>query len=310
MKVEIIKAYCKKTGKKFCLEINKEGTIKKVTNFIEISEDENKILKSTISLSNLSTASSLLPCRCGKRDVGKCNCPKLQRRCNIKDEYNFQCIYCNELEIEKPKGKDLKIYVTSANYDNIAEVLNSMKVKYESFSGKYDCDILFINCGTPDNIISKDLKDYIYKGGQVYLSDLASRYVKECFPEMVTFSNSTQPCKLQASVEDPDLIQYVGKEITVELDLGYWSLITSTKAKVLLRSKSSLSQLQTAKKPLMISFEYGQGKVFYTSFHNHKQASESEKVLLQVLVLKQMAEKADMSIEDMNKLIGLNLKIK
>ena len=60
----------------------------------------------------------------------------------------------------------------------------------------------------------------------------------------------------------------------------------------------------------MISFNYGKGKVFYTSFHNHRQASQSEKTLLQVLVLKQMAEKAEMSIEDMNRLIGLNLKIK
>ena len=27
MKVELIKAYCKKTGKKFCLEINKKNSI-------------------------------------------------------------------------------------------------------------------------------------------------------------------------------------------------------------------------------------------------------------------------------------------
>lgn len=310
MKVELIKAYCKKTGKKFCLEINKEGSEKKVVNFIELTEEENKFLKSTINISNLTTKNTLLACRCGKRTVGGCSCPKLQKRCKASDKYNFQCVYCNELEIEKPKGKDLRIYVTSPRYDNIAEVLDSMQVKYQPFKGVYDCDILFINCGTSDAIYAQGLKDYVYKGGQVYLSDLASRYVAECFPGMATFNNSTSPCKLKASVEDPDLIQYVGKEITVEFDLVSWSLITSTQADVLLRSKVSINELKASGKPLMISFNYGKGKVFYTSFHNHKQASESEKVLLQVLVLKQMAEKAEMSIEDMNKLIGLNLKIK
>lgn len=310
MKVELIKAYCRKTGKKFCLEINKNGSEKKVVNFIELTEEENKLIKSTISLTNLTTNNTLLPCKCGKRLVGGCNCPKLQKGCKINNKYNFQCIYCNELEIEKPKGKDLKIYVTSPKFDNIGEVLNSMNIKYESFKGKYDCDILFINCGTSDSILGTSLKDYVFKGGQVYLSDLASRYVVECFPDIATFTNSTKKCKLKATVEDPDLIQYVGKEITVELDLPSWSLITNTKANVLLRSKGSISELQAKGKPLMISFNYGKGKVFYTSFHNHRQASESEKVLLQVLVLKQMADKAEMSIEDMNKLIGLNLKIK
>lgn len=310
MKVELIKAYCKKTGKKFCLEINKEGTEKKVVNFIELTEEENKFLKSTISLSKLVTKDTLLPCRCGKRTVGGCNCPKLQRRCKNTDKYNFQCVYCNELEIEKPKAKNLKIYVTSPKFDNIAEVLKSMKVNYEAFNGKFDCDILFINCGTTDVILGSSLKEYVHNGGQVYLSDLASKYVTEAFPNMATFVNNTKACKLTATVEDPDLIQYIGKEITVELDLSAWSLITSTKANVLLRSKGSIKELQAKGKPLMISFNYGKGKVFYTSFHNHRQASQSEKTLLQVLVLKQMAEKAEMSIEDMNRLIGLNLKIK
>ena len=37
--------------------------------------------------------------------------------------------------------------MTSPGFDDIGEVLNTMGVTYEPFSGSYDCDLLFVNCG-------------------------------------------------------------------------------------------------------------------------------------------------------------------
>ena len=57
----------------------------------------------------------------------------------------------------------------------------------------------------------------------------------------------------------------------------------------------------------MISFKYGKGVVFYTSFHNHTQASEKEKMLLQLLLLKQIGMSSNKSIEQIGSLMGLNI---
>ena len=59
--------------------------------------------------------------------------------------------------------------------------------------------------------------------------------------------------------------------------------------------------------PFMVSFDYGKGKVFYTSFHNHTQANEKEKMLLQLLLLKQIGSRSSKSIEEIGSLIGLNI---
>jgi hypothetical protein len=45
-----------------------------------------------------------------------------------------------------------KIYVTSSGYDDIGKVLDSMGVAFEPFPGAYDCDLLFVNCGTGDHL--------------------------------------------------------------------------------------------------------------------------------------------------------------
>ena len=47
-----------------------------------------------------------------------------------------------------------KIYVTSPRWDNIGEVLSLMGVMFEPFRGAYDCDLLFVNCGTKDRLDS------------------------------------------------------------------------------------------------------------------------------------------------------------
>lgn len=42
--------------------------------------------------------------------------------------------------------------------------------------------------------------------------------------------------------------------------------------------------------PLAYSFQYGNGKIFYTAFHNHEQTSEIEEALFRLLLLFPIAE--------------------
>ena len=62
-------------------------------------------------------------------------------------------------------------------------------------------------------------------------------------------------------------------------------------------------------KPLMVEVPYGRGRIYYTSFHNHAQASEREIALLNILVLTQLSEKNQNSIQDMAALINFQKEI-
>lgn len=303
---KIVLAHCKKTGKHFCLEIKNINGREQVVNFLDLKKEEADVLSSDLIDGELSTAGSLIPCRhCGSRKVGGCRCAKMQRTCRVTDKYDFRCVYCEELEIDKPVMEQPKIYVSSPNFDDVAEVLRSMGVAYENFNSRYDCDILFLNCGTSDYVDADELRRFVKNGGCVYASDWAEEFINAAFPGKMNTVRNGEACKMDVEVVEPELQQIVGQTIQVEFDLGAWARINEAPGcKVILRTTGGISLLR---KPIMISFEYGQGTVFYTSFHNHHQASEKEKMLLQLLLLKQMGTTKKMSVEQMGKLVGLNI---
>jgi hypothetical protein len=57
-----------------------------------------------------------------------------------------------------------KIYVTSAGYDDIGKVLKSMGAVFEPFRAGYDCDLLFVNCGTKDRLDPGQLRSFVQSG--------------------------------------------------------------------------------------------------------------------------------------------------
>lgn len=98
---KFLKAYCKKTKQAFGLEIKQFGGVWKVVNFITLSDDEASLMTSEVKQSSFSTNENLRPCsKCGKRVVGGCACAPHSYSCRRDGKYNFQCIYCKELEID------------------------------------------------------------------------------------------------------------------------------------------------------------------------------------------------------------------
>lgn len=184
----------------------------------------------------------------------------------------------------RPKSiQDLRIKVTSPCFDDIGQVLSQLGVNYGPFDGDYNCDILFLNCGTSDILDPASLSAFVDKGGILYASDLTSSTIVNTWPDLMSFVNNTVSCRELAVIVDPDLRQYLGNNIMVEFDLGGWSKITSmSQGKVLMKSAQEGS-------PIMVECSIGKGKLFYTSFHNHAQTEEAEKKLLQLLVIKQVS---------------------
>ena len=132
----IILAHCSKTGKKFCIEVKKKGSGYQAVNFVDLSDGNYISLVSELSCESLTSADNLLPCRyCQSRKVSGCSCNRKRKRCGKGDKYDFQCLYCDFLQMDQPESMRQKIYVTSKHYDDIGEVLRSINLDFEPFVG-------------------------------------------------------------------------------------------------------------------------------------------------------------------------------
>lgn len=197
-----------------------------------------------------------------------------------------------------------KIYVTSPGWDNIGEVLKSMGVTFEPFTGEYDCDLLFVNCGTKDRLDQASLQRFVYAGGCLYASDLTSSLIAAAFPEMFQFGGSGQPGVVAANVVDDELRQIVGKSTKVHFDMGSWAVLQGCQGETLVEAAKGTAY---AGRPLMVEVEFGEGAVFYTSFHNRAQLSKQEKALLQLLVLKQISMSSNTTVAQTSRSLGISL---
>ncbi len=222
------------------------------------------------------------------------------------------CPYCQRHEdlvkLSAPIAKNkLRISMTTPHYDNIGKILDLLKIKYEKFKNiKYNCDLLFLNCGTPDAIDAAELRAFVHNGGCLYASDLTDTIIDSAFPGYFDFEgHNGVVCKVNAVVEDAELRSIVGKSIKIEYDMPYWAVLNSVKGTVLL---SADSRGKYARLPMMVKLQYGKGIVFFTCFHNYAQASEKEKALLQLLVLKQIGSNNNCSIDEAGTELGIDVQ--
>jgi hypothetical protein len=176
--------------------------------------------------------------------------------------------------------------VTSASMDDIGCVLSGLGFKWTHYSNltlieNPKPDVLFVNCGSPTS--SPDLREFVEKGGVVYISDHACTDVElllESEPTSANFSLSGEAGTYVASVIDQNLITYLGTEhIDLEFDMGQWAVITTPP------NKSNIL-LEVNNNPVLFTYNLGKGSLIFTSFHNSAQKSELEKKLIQYLALK------------------------
>ncbi len=117
---KIVKVKCRKTGQQMCLCVAKFGASWEVVNMAYLSDDEAGSLASQVSQSSFLVHDNLLPCpTCGSRKVAGCSCPQKLGRCTKNMRYRFPCVYCEEIEIEKPGRVVSKHYGKWAGISNI-----------------------------------------------------------------------------------------------------------------------------------------------------------------------------------------------
>jgi hypothetical protein len=212
---------------------------------------------------------------------------------------------------EYPAGPNLsrfgqqKVYVTRRGYDNIGAILTSMGVEFEPFTGAFDCTLLFVNCGTPDRVNPKALAEFVRRGGCVYASDHTDRLISKAFPGVFSFGGHIGDSgHVDADVVDPELRDVLGPRIEIEFDMNTWAVLRRGRAEPILVAAKGGYQ---AGRPIMAYAEYGEGSIFFTSFHNKAQTSDREKALLQLLVVKQFSTSSHQSFEQTGRALGLSL---
>lgn len=193
----------------------------------------------------------------------------------------------------------LKIRVTSVGrWDDIGQVLQGMGIEYEPFENNFDASILFANCGTPDSIDVTAVRAWVQDGGCLYASDLQASTVLSAFPEVFRSVGGINPGDMVADVADPEVAAVLGASVKLHFDTS-GRVLTGLGGYTILRGAGDL--------PVMIEVPVGEGAVFFTSFHNHAQASEEERRLLEMLVLKQIGRSTGTTALAAGKVFGLGL---
>jgi len=193
-------------------------------------------------------------------------------------------------------AQDLRIGVTSPSYDNVGLVLNNIRggVAFDvltnsdlsNFDRLSQYHAIFINCGSHQGVNTQVLRRFVQEGGVVYASDLAATTVRPAFPDMFSFSTNTSSQTVQsAAIVHTSLASHMGRShMDINFNLSNWAVITelSPSATVYIRGNVSNHGVR----PLAFSFDYGRGRVFFTSFHNHVQATTDMVNFIEYLIFR------------------------
>jgi len=205
-----------------------------------------------------------------------------------------------------------QIAVTWPGYDNMAEVLRALGREYVVISPSTLTDLnalrafsaVFVNCAAGLEEIAdaaaNSVRQYVQDGGVLYVSDYAFVFVDRAFPGYIQFAGYTgQSGSVNADVVDSGLANYLGaSSLVLNFDLPSWVPVEAVGAGVQVYVEGMVSYAgKTAKKPIVVGFNYGTGKVVYTSFHNAKQGPVAAR-LMEYLALLAFTERLARELRD------------
>lgn len=195
----------------------------------------------------------------------------------------------------------LKILVTYPKYDDIGQVFQQFGYDFDetSFNSLSTFDlssyhILAINCSNIPDIITDqklldNIREFVQKGGTLYASDYAYSVVKDGFPGSIFFPSAPKIGHAQtidAEVVDQELIAYLGTSaVSIKFDLGGWVIISGVGSETKVLVRGVVPEYSSTDIPLSAEFEYGTGRVIFTSFHNEVQASEVVRRILEYYII-------------------------
>ena len=199
-----------------------------------------------------------------------------------------------------------KTAVMPAKWDEIERLMSASGYPFEVIAldaVAQDPDVLaeyaalFIPSGERpiDPKSSNALRDYVAKGGRLYLSDSRFRLLAAAFPEVVDRPDRPRGASqvIQARVVDPNLRGMVGSEVNLLVDIDGWhpGYFKVGSVKPYLHAEFTGQTGGRFEADLLVSFEFGKGTVFYYSLGVPRQYSQAEQKialhLIEMIVNKQ-----------------------
>jgi chitodextrinase len=191
-------------------------------------------------------------------------------------------------------GAPTNIAIVPGLWDDIGSVLTSMGIPFDSISAanlsNYNVlsqyDIVFVNCETQPN--STIARQFVQNGGILYVSDLSGFGLTGGFPNL-SFTQIPDPQTINTSIVDTGLATYLGRNnLQVTFNLDHWAIATRIPSDSTVYVQSEYLYINgnrvTSRQPLAFSFRHGEGRVFYTSFHNNAQATGDMMQFLEYLI--------------------------
>jgi hypothetical protein len=213
-----------------------------------------------------------------------------------------------------------KLGIDKSAIDTVGSALIGVAAKgFLTDVGKVnDRHIVFLPCGdftqpmpNIDLSIEKGIQDnlraFVAAGGRLYVTDWHYDFIARTFPGFVNFAGASEVacsgCERQtydadATVEDPALKSWLGAQsiTNFKLQKNYTGISSVQAQSVTVNGQTrtitprvwvSGSRSGGAKKPATVSFEYGCGKVLFSTYHTEPfsmDLTEQEKTLLGVLL--------------------------
>ena len=195
----------------------------------------------------------------------------------------------------QPTSRGILVGVTSPSYDDVARVIRNISGQIEivtltaahfrSVENLSQFHAVFINCGSQGVVNANILRQYVAAGGIVYASDHAGRVLRTAFPGLFTFTAGRAQTIRNASIVHTTLGMHMNRhQMDVHFNLDGWYVVST-----LTESATVYIRGQVAghgNRPLAFSFDYGLGRVFYTSFHHHVQANADMVNFIEYLVFR------------------------
>ena len=202
-----------------------------------------------------------------------------------------------------PAEERLVMGVSHAVHDNIGAILqafsNDVDFEIVNLTGRdgylEGLSALFINCGVSFN--PTIIRNFVSSGGIVYASDLTSSQLIEAFPsKFVVTGYGSSGLINNAQIVHTGLASQMGTDaMDIMYNLGGWSQVDVICENVTVFITGLYHQ--RVQMPLAFSFDYGEGRVFYTTFHNNAQASKDMIAFIEYLVFSILNIEADRYLE-------------
>ena len=208
-----------------------------------------------------------------------------------------------------------ELAVVTGQYDSIESVLEDVGFELHIYEGSdglldladdlHDYDAVFINCDSvfpveehPALAASaiSSFRQWLDDGGKLYISDWASANAYALDTDMGVYSRFGPriPVAVPATTIDENLAAAIGEDVMVRFDLNLWAVIVATGANTTVHMRLANEYLSEMTEydppgdglPLMISAPQGDngGILFFTSFHNEPQATETMQRVLSYVV--------------------------